>query len=135
MGTGDHEHFFTVEKFVVKELRERAEIETLIEDMFKLDVASGDRITDYDEIGPRVEILRIERLRDGDAEVAQEIGHGRISGGVGAGDVKSALFQHSGERRHGGTADADQMDVLWSRHTLKIIYHQGHEGSRRNANG
>ena len=42
----------------------------------------------------------------------EKIRHRRIGGGVGTGDAVSALLEHSGQRGHGGAADADQVDVF-----------------------
>ena len=37
----------------------------------------------------------------------QEVAHGRVGGGVRAGDAVALSLEHAGERRHGGAADAD----------------------------
>ena len=50
-----------------------------------------------------------ETIFPGDAEILEQRGSGRIDAGVGAGDVVAAFGEHAGERRHGGSADADQV--------------------------
>ncbi len=84
--------------------------------MLQFNVAARHGVADDDQIGARVEILRVEGLRNGNAEVAQEVRHGRIGCGVGAGDVESALLEHARQRGHGGAADADQVNVFFVVH-------------------
>ncbi len=43
---------------------------------------------------------------------AELVGHGRVGGGVGAGDAVALGAEHAGERGHRGAADADEVDVL-----------------------
>ena len=49
-------------------------------------------------------------------KLAQEIGHRRIGRGVRAGHVKAALLEHSGQRGHRRSADADQVNMFFVIH-------------------
>ena len=91
MCSGDDEHFFTDEEFVVQQLRQGAKLKALIEHMLEFHVAPGDCIADHHEIRFWFEIPRIERLGDRDVEFAKEIGHRRISSRVGTRHAESAL--------------------------------------------
>ena len=119
VSSGHDQHFFADEEFVVQQLRQRTEGDALVEEVLEFDVAARHGVADDDQIGARVKILRVERLCHGDAQLAEEIRHGRIGGGVGAGDVESALLQHAGQRGHGGAADADQVNVFFFVHLVK----------------
>src|SRR5262249_52840031 len=48
----------------------------------------------------------------GDTERVEQGGGGRIDAGVGAGNSEALLAQHSGQGRHGGSGDADDVNVL-----------------------
>ena len=72
VSSGDDQHFLAAQEFVVQQLRQRAERNALVEHVFEFDIAAGHGIADHDQIGPGFEILGVERLRHGNAEVAQE---------------------------------------------------------------
>ena len=46
------------------------------------------------------------------AEAAQQVGHRRVRGLVGAGDAVALELKQSRERGHGRAADSDKVDVL-----------------------
>ncbi len=68
MRAGYDEDFFADEKFVVKDLRQRAERDSFVEYALEFDVAARKRVPDYDQVGPRVEIGLGEGLRYGNSE-------------------------------------------------------------------
>jgi len=53
-----------------------------------------------------------------DPQRQQEIRHGRIGRGIGTGDAMSASLQQSRERRHGGAADSNQVNVFFVAHAV-----------------
>jgi hypothetical protein len=112
VGPGDNKNFFAAEEFVMEQLRQRAEWQAVIQNVFEFDVAARDGVADDDKIGSRIEILRVEGLGDRNVELAEEIRHGRVSRGIGSGDAEATLLEHSSERGHGGSADADQVNVF-----------------------
>ena len=125
VSSSDDQHFFALEKFVMQQLWERAKRNALVENVLEFDITARHGVPDDNKIRTRLQIFRIERLRQRDAEFAQEIGHGRIGGGIGACNVESALLEHACERGHGRAADTDQMNVLGLGHS-KNINHKGH---------
>src|SRR6185437_1995606 len=76
----DHDYFFTFQEFVMQQLRQRAERNTLIEDMLKFDVAARDSVADHYEVWFRFQILGSERLRHLDSHRMQKIRHRGIRG-------------------------------------------------------
>ena len=110
--SGNDQNFFPYQKFVMQDLRQRAEWDTLVEQALQFDVAAGKRVADDDEVGTWIQVGFGKRLRNGNSKRFEKCGHRRIGGRVGAGDVEAALFQHAGQRSHRGAADADEMDVF-----------------------
>jgi hypothetical protein len=47
VSAGDYEYFFAVQELVMQQLRERAERDPLVKNMFELSIAARDRIA-YD---------------------------------------------------------------------------------------
>ena len=125
VSSGDDQHFFAAQEFVVQQLRKRAERDALVEDVLQFYVAAGHGIADDDQVGPRLQVLASNGCATGMPRSRKKIGHRRIGGGIGTGDAKAALLQHSGERRHRGAADADQVNVFRIAHALsdQIQYH------------
>src|SRR5579872_771620 len=97
MRSRDDQDFFVSQEFVVQQLWQRAKWDSLIENMLQFDVAAGHGVADYNQVWARFDIPGVERLCDRDAQAAQEVGHRRVRGGVGSGDVEAALLQHSRE--------------------------------------
>jgi len=116
MGAGDDEGFVALNKLVVNDACQRGEGDAAVEHGLDFGVAAGDGVADDDEMGGGFEVGFGKRLGDGDAERAQEVGHGRVSGLVRAGDAVTAELEQSGEGGHGGAADSDEMDVFFIRH-------------------
>jgi len=112
MSSGDDQHFFAPQEFVVEQLRQRTEWDALVEQVLEFDIAARHSIADHNEIRAGFEILGVEGLRHGNIQLAQKLGHGGVGSGVGAGHSKSALLQHSGQRGHGGAANADEVNVF-----------------------
>ena len=122
MRSGNDQHLFAFEEFVMQQLRKRAERDSLVEHVFQFHVAAGNRIPDHDQLRPGLKILGIEGLRYRDPQIAQEFGHWRIGSGVRSGDLKAFLLQHSRERSHSSATDADQVDVFVFGHRIKSLY-------------
>ena len=78
----------------------------------RLGVYGPDHIADNHQIRRRLEVFRMETLLHGNVLTSEEIRHGRIDVLIRAGDMETALFEHTGQCRHGCAADADQVDVL-----------------------
>ena len=119
MRSRDDQDFFVSQEFVVQQLWQRAEWDSLIENMLQFDVAAGHGIADNNQVRARFEILGVERLCDRNVQAAEEVGHRRVRGGVGTRDAESAVFQHAGERGHGRAADADQVNVFGLSHAFE----------------
>jgi hypothetical protein len=68
MRAGNHENFFAKQKFVMQNLRQRAEGDALVEHAFQFRIAARNRIADNDEVRPRIEVRGGERLGNGNAE-------------------------------------------------------------------
>ena len=115
----------------MEQLRERTERDALIENLLQFDVAARDGVANDDQIGTRLQILGIEGLCHRNAEFMQEIGHRWIGGGIGPAYTEAALLQHSGERRHGRAANADQVNVFSLGHSSRqSIHHKADDDSR-----
>ncbi len=112
VGSADDETLAVGEEFVVDEGGHGGHGDAGVEYEFEFGVAARDGVADDDEVGTRVEVGGAEGLHDGDAQLAELVGHGWVRGGVGAGDVVSLGAQHAGEGGHRGAADADEVDVL-----------------------
>ncbi len=112
MSSGNDQHFFAAQEFVVQDLRKRTKRNTAVEDVFEFHISPGDGIAHHDEIGRRLEILRAKGLRHRYLKAGEKIRHRRIGRCVRTGDAETALLEHSGERSHGGAADSNQMNML-----------------------
>jgi hypothetical protein len=112
VGSGDDQRFVTANEFVVDQARQRGEGDVLVEHKLDFRIAARDGVADNDEVRRRLQIGFRKWLGDGDAELAQKIGHGRIRGLVRAGDAVTLELQQPGERGHCGAADSDEVDVL-----------------------
>src|SRR4029077_16816807 len=88
VGTGDYENFFAAQEFLVEQLRERTEVEAVIEHMLKLDIAARDSVADDHKVRFGFEIPGIERLCHGNAEIAQEVRHRRVGSGIRPGYIE-----------------------------------------------
>ncbi len=86
--SSDDQHFFTDQKFVVKNLRQRAKRDSLVEHVLKLDIAARERIADYHQIRPRIEIRLGKRLRYGDSKGLEKGRHWRIRGRIRTGNTE-----------------------------------------------
>src|SRR3981189_2174971 len=99
MSAGYHQHLFAAQKFVVQQLRQRTEWNALIEHMLQLWVAPGNRVTDDNQVGLRIEISGVKWLRNRNAQFFEEFRHRWIRCGVRSSHAKPALLQHSCQRR------------------------------------
>ena len=111
MGAGDGQHLPAAQKLLMHQGGHGSERQPLIQHVFHFDIAARKGVADHDQIGARAQVRFRKRLRDHNANARQEIRHRRIGRDIGAGDEKAALLQHAGERRHGGAADSNQMDM------------------------
>ena len=69
----------------------------LVEDALDFRVATGERVADDDKIRSGIEIRFGIGLKDGDAEGAKQIAHGRIGGLVGTGYAMALELEQAGE--------------------------------------
>ena len=118
VGSGDDEDFRATKEFIVQQLRAASRTGCAGRGRARVRRcrARWRCRRRRDRAGVR-DSLAANGWATGIPEVAEKIGHGRIGGGVGAGDAKSALLEHAGERGHGGAADADEVDVFWIGHS------------------
>ena len=107
----------------MQQLRQGAEWNPLIENMFQLNVAPRNCVADYYQIGCGIEIFDGKRLRNGNAQRRKEIRHRRIGRCIRSGDGKASLSQHSGERRHRGAANANEVDMFECSHLKSALSH------------
>ena len=73
MSSGDDQHLFSAQEFVVKQLRQRAKRNSLIEEVLQFNVSSRHRIADHHQIRPGFQIAGIERLRYRDSQLVQKV--------------------------------------------------------------
>ena len=64
----DHNDLFAAQKFIVQQLRQRAERNPLVENMLQLNIAARNCIADDHQIRRRVEVHDSKRLRNGNIE-------------------------------------------------------------------
>ena len=107
---------FAAQKFFVQDLRQRAERNALVENVFQFNVAARNRVSHHHHIWPRIEIGGRKRLGHRNIQRSQEVRHGRICSRVRAGHAKTALLEHAGQGRHGGAANADQVYMPFIAH-------------------
>ena len=81
----------------------------MFEYVFSLGVASGDGVTDDDQVRLVREVGFIERPGLYTAFL-EEVGHWRVDALVGAADCDAALLQRRRDGGHGGAANTDEMD-------------------------
>ena len=81
-----------------------------VEDVLDLRIAARDYVADHAEVRRRLQIFRAKSFIPTDAEGIEERGGWRIYVYIRAGDVKTALLQHSGDGCHGGAGDAQHVD-------------------------
>src|SRR5260370_29625103 len=60
VSSGDGQHFFAAQEFVMQQLGQRAEIDALVEHVLQFYVAAGHGIADHDQIGARFQISGIK---------------------------------------------------------------------------
>ena len=107
----DDQRFAAHQELLAQQGGHRGEGNPLIEYALDFWIASGERVADDDEIRGWFEIGFGVRFQNGDAEPAQQVAHGRIGSLVGAGDAMSPQLEQPGQRRHGGAADATEVNV------------------------
>src|SRR5215472_15519715 len=88
-----------------------------IEGRFDFRIAARNRIAYYNAVGRRVEVLRLIAGHRFDSQRLQHGGHRRIDILVRSGDAMAARLKHTGQRRHRGPADSDQVIV----HLLLVV--------------
>src|SRR5262249_11753431 len=68
-------------------------------------------VADDDEVGPRVEVRRVEPRDEADAPPLKRGAHRGVEGDVGAGDVVAGGLEEPREGAHAGARDGDEVDV------------------------
>jgi hypothetical protein len=77
----------------------------------RLDVVAQGRIADDDGVAVGRDVLGRETLRDRDAELLDQGGHGRVERAVAARNAVAFLEQEGRQRDHGGAADRDEVET------------------------
>ncbi len=70
---GDDQHFPAAQEFVMQQLRERRKWDALVKDAFEFNVAARNCVAHDHQVGDRIEIARVKRLSNGDAQFFQKI--------------------------------------------------------------
>src|SRR5882724_1013333 len=129
----DHNGVFAWKKHFFENFRHRTIRNFAFESFFELWISASDDVSDDNEIGRWSEMRGFERWKIGNAQTIEKRGCGRINSRVRAGDIETGFAQHSGERRHGRAADADDVDVFCFKWTGVIqldLTHSMTAGSR-----
>ena len=92
--------------------RHRGEGNALVKHALHFGIAARKGVADDDQVRMGIEIRFRVGFHHGDAETAQQIAHGRVSGFVGARNAMPLKLQQSGQRSHRRAADSAQMNVL-----------------------
>src|SRR5579862_1227529 len=71
--SGYDEDVLPAKEFIVEQLRQGAEWNALVEDVFEFDIAARHSVADHDHVGARLEILRVKRLGYGNVQFTEEI--------------------------------------------------------------
>ena len=78
MGSGDDQRLAAHQELFVQQGGHGGEGNALVQHALDLGVAARERIADHHQVWRGIEIGFGERLKDGDAQAAQQIAHGRI---------------------------------------------------------
>ena len=111
VGAGDDDRPCAPEEMIADRLGQRAIPNLPVEHLLELDVAARDGIADDHQIDIGRDVGRVVALERGDALVAQEVAHRRIDVLVRAAHVEAAALQQRRQRRHGRSADANQVNT------------------------
>jgi hypothetical protein len=111
VGAGDDQGRGALEDVIGERVRHGGGAEPAFPGGLGLRVPGPADVADDHEIGPRIEVARIEARHEADAPALQRGAHRRIEGGVGAGDVVPGRLEQAGERAHAGARDGDEVNV------------------------
>ena len=129
MGAGDNKVPAAIEEPAAEEFRQGDKGNPVGEDGLKLRVPAGDNVAYHGEVGLRGKVFLAVALVEDDAAFAEEVGHRRIDGLIGAGDLEAKFPEHGGDRAHAGAGDPEEVEVL----KLGAVEHGRLFGWRRRA--
>jgi len=109
---GHHDGLACPQKQIGQRFRQRAKKNALVQHVLQFHVASGDGIAHHHPIRARLEVGFSVRLGHGNGRGGQKVGHWGIRGCVRAGYFESTLLEQPGQRRHGRTANTNQVNML-----------------------
>ena len=76
-----------------------------------LGVVPADDVPHHHQVGGRNQVFRAVAVLKRDSQALQQGAHGRVDVLVGAGHAIALLLQDTGQGRHAGAADAEEVDV------------------------
>jgi hypothetical protein len=112
MRAGNHNRLAGAQKKIVERIRHGAEGNALVEHVFQLDVSARDCVSHHHPVGARLQIGFCVGLRNRNRHGRQEIRHRRIRGNVRARYFQTSLLEQSRQRRHGRSANSNDVYVL-----------------------
>jgi hypothetical protein len=111
VGAGDDERPAAGEEEARQGLRHRDERQPAALGLDRLRVVARHGVADDDQVGGRLEVLRIEADVRPHAAALEERAHRRVERPVGAAHAVPQLLQQAGQGRHARAADRDAVDV------------------------
>ena len=103
------------------DLGQRAVPDLAVEDLFELGVSARNRVADDDQVEIRGDVRGMVPAQGWNALRGQKIAHRRVDVLIGPAHLAPFVPQHGGGRRHGGAADADEMDSVHVTNRLSTI--------------
>lgn len=120
MGTGDDGVVATAEKKLSQCFWERDVVQAAVEHFFDFGVASGDGISDDDEVCAFGKVGGGVAPSDGYPFALKESTHRRVHVLIGPGDGETLVSHGGGHGAHGSSADSDKVDVLDGFHPVTL---------------
>ncbi len=119
--SGDDDGARGPEEMIADRLGQRTVPDFPVEHFLELGVATGDRIPDDHQVELRRDVLRLESLEQRDPLLQQEVAHRRVDVLIRSTHVIALALEQRGQRAHGGTADANQVDALHEGFTRMLM--------------
>src|ERR1700722_11312705 len=96
----------------MQNLRQRTKWNALVEHLLQYRISTRNGVAHNNQVGTRLKVARVERLRHRNPQLRKKIRHWRIRRRIGPGHAESALFQHACERRHRRATNPNEMGVF-----------------------
>src|SRR5581483_8538686 len=114
----DHDRVLPGKKNLLEDFRHRPVRNLAVECFLQLGIAAPNDVPDDDQIGSGMQVRGIERVEECNPQRFEQSGCGRINSGIGSRYPIAVLAQHTGERRHRRTSDANHVDMLLFDHAV-----------------